>query len=381
MPANYLANFQNKELNEIVIPGSHDAGLYGAGKDNIITQKVNVGGQALAGIRFFDLRIATEKSGFGPWATYEQKAYHLKDTMVHDSGHQVRRHLPGGNKNVKSHQNVAHAGGWGGDLTTMLQQAQAFVSNAAYATEFLILKFSKCYNLEQIIESCLQNLGAKWYAPGALTNLNTQQVNALAGRVITLFSEKELGKVSLTKFPRAPGQQYAGCLTFRELYDKKANTTKVYQPNYHGLQYFGKFSSTNNVATNTQKQNALMQLGGAACHPHVLGMMYWTTTAFFENIRQRNKPMWQGANITALQQTWEDGMSTAIQAQMGRDAHRYFTQVTTHGQGFPRANWKFFMPNIVMMDFASDRKCGIVQQLNTVSANEIQDLVQKGWLS
>ena len=46
-----------KRLNEIVMAGTHDAGIT-KGKWNAKTQKLNIRGQADAGVRIFDLRIA-----------------------------------------------------------------------------------------------------------------------------------------------------------------------------------------------------------------------------------------------------------------------------------------------------------------------------------
>lgn len=70
----FLGHYANKQLNQIVFPGSHDAGIYGQGKDNVITQSLDIAGQANAGVRFFDLRIATVKRSDG---SFDQKSYHL----------------------------------------------------------------------------------------------------------------------------------------------------------------------------------------------------------------------------------------------------------------------------------------------------------------
>ena len=46
-----------KRLNEIVMAGSHDAGITRGG-GNAMTQKYDILGQTIAGVRLFDLRIA-----------------------------------------------------------------------------------------------------------------------------------------------------------------------------------------------------------------------------------------------------------------------------------------------------------------------------------
>lgn len=376
MPENYLAPFQTKQLNQIVIPGSHDAGIYGLDKDNVKTQKLDIGEQAMAGVRFFDMRIATSKSGIGPSASYEQRSYHLDGKLVKDNSHAIRRHLPGGEKDVKSHQNVSAFGGWGADtLGEMLLQAKAFVDT--HPTEFLMMKFSKCYNLGNVVAKCLEVLQGSQFKSRTVCNLNETTVSVLAGHVITLFDPKELAKL---KLDYASGD-YDGCLTFKELFDKKSNIPRAYEQHYDGLQYFGKFSSTDNIRKNTAKQTAMM-VAGAACDPNAVGMMYWTTTGMFGSIEDRNKEMWKGPNRQALKDTWGTGLRTAIEAQMGRD----FPNVTQYANSYTpifgnRSTWKFFMPNIVMMDFASPRKCSTISRLNDVTNNEIQSMVNAGLLS
>jgi hypothetical protein len=207
-------------------------------------------------------------------------------------------------------------------------------------------------------------------------NLNIQPVSTLAGHVITLFDSKELAKLKLNY---ASGN-YDGCLTFRELFDKKSNVPKAYDQYYDGLQYFGKFSSTDKIETNTAKQSNLL-VSGAACDPNVMGMMYWTTTGMFGSIEDRNKQMWKGPNRQALKDTWGTGLKAALQAQMGRDFPNVARTPTNAPVFGNRNSWKFFMPNIVMMDFASPRKCRTIQKLNDVTNAEIQTMVNFGMLT
>ena len=61
----YLAHFQHKRLNEVVIPGAHDAGVFTANKGNVRTQRRNIGEQAQDGCRFFDMRIAVNEIKVG----------------------------------------------------------------------------------------------------------------------------------------------------------------------------------------------------------------------------------------------------------------------------------------------------------------------------
>lgn len=356
----YLSPYRNLRLNEVIIPGSHDAGVYTANRDNVQTQALDIAGQANAGCRFFDLRIATYKTKVGDKTVYQNKAFHLDQSLV--VNHSVK-----GVKGVSSYQNVGHAGGWGGGLEDMLDQARAFV--AANASEFLILKFSKCANWPSIAEACVARLGGYHYTGGG--NLNNKTVGQLAGKVITVFDEsarKELAGVITAQ----KGQPH-GIMFINALYDSKTGVSKAYDPNYWGIQYFGKFSSTDNVDKNTAKQGKTM-IAGAATHMDVVGMMYWTTTGLFGNIRQRNDSMWTQTNVAALQKTWKSGLESSIKHRFGNEQDSAMSLAQKNG-GALGGRLKSFMPNIVMMDFVDAQKCAIVEALNAVAATSLLQLM------
>src|SRR5215468_5648371 len=70
----YYSLGKDKKLNEIVIAGSHDAGITG-GRMWTQTQSLDIYGQAKAGVRVFDIRIAAG----GRWvhrAGAELKTFH-----------------------------------------------------------------------------------------------------------------------------------------------------------------------------------------------------------------------------------------------------------------------------------------------------------------
>lgn len=354
MPEHYLSDFQHKRLNEVVIPGSHDAGIYGTGKNNVITQNLDIGEQAMAGVRFFDLRIASEKRGIVN-KKIEQRAYHLKQDLVM------------GKKSES--QSVSHMGGWGDTLTSMLKQAHQFVTS--HPNEFLILKFSKSYNLDNVVDTCLEILGNKQFNPRTTVNLNMLKVSQLAGKVITLFAEKDLAKLNLNNHDH----RYSGLIPFRELYDEETGRCRTYDRFYNGMQYFGKFSSTGSIDKNTAKQRALIEMGAAGADRDALGMMYWTTTGLFKNIKKRNDKMWTMGNVVSLQKTWEDGLHQAIISQMGRDFQKGVRD-RTGIQRWPGGIWKAYMPNIVMMDFADEEKCSTVYELNAVANEHIARFIE-----
>jgi hypothetical protein len=357
----YLQPYANRRLNEIVIVGAHDAGVFTANKDNVQTQALNIRKQASAGCRFFDMRIATHKSTkiFGK-STYENRAYHLKDTAVRD--HSLKSE---GSKT--SYQNVGHLGGWGAGLDDMLDQAKGFVEK--YDTEFLILKFSKCFNWRNVAETCIARLGDVHYKAGG--NLNNKTVGQLAGKVITVFDEE--ARKHLTPLIAEQKGHPHGILFIRALYDKDSGRSKVYDPGAWGIQYFGKFSSTPKVDKNTQKQRQILATNGAT-HMDALGMMYWTTTAMRGNIRTRNDGMWTATNVAALQQTWESGLEAAIEHRFGNEYQSAMRLAQSTG-GMLGGRAKAFMPNIVMIDFVDRGRCDTIDALNQVAATSLQQLM------
>jgi len=356
----YLAAYQAKKLNEIVIPGSHDAGVYTANRANVRTQALNIGEQANAGCRFFDLRIATHKTKSGNRTIYTHKAFHLDESLV---GSAKVKNQPG----IESHQTLKNIGGWGGTLVDMLNDARAFVR--LNPSEFLILKFSKCKNWVDIAETCIGALGAAHYKEAG--NLNNKTVQQLAGKVITVFDHG--ARDVLAPVIRMQAGRPHGVMFIKALYDKETGKSSGYEPHYWGMQYFGKFSSTDKIAKNTAKQTQTLS-DGAATHMDVLGMMYWTTTGLFGDISQRNSKMWTKTNITALQKTWESGLEASISHRFGKEKDNAL-RLAGAGGGALGGRLKSFMPNIVMMDFVDDQKCAIVEQLNTVAGHSLQQLM------
>ena len=72
----------DKQLNEIVMAGSHDAGITEGGS-NVQTQTLDIAGQALAGVRLFDLRVAAEAAGkHGGVKQVELKAFHADSKVM-----------------------------------------------------------------------------------------------------------------------------------------------------------------------------------------------------------------------------------------------------------------------------------------------------------
>ena len=354
-----------KKLHEIVVAGSHDAGITGGGA-NVQTQDLPIFQQAQAGVRVFDLRIAAQTSGsYGGHKGVTLKAFHAdKKLMVNET---KSRHSWDANRRVQVTRTKFRGGmgAFGESLHRMLTDARNFVSSREGGSEFLILKFDKCKNWRLIADTCIDVLGNSIYRGGG--NVNAATLQQLAGRVIVVFSEAGLMELR-TRNPN-PGQPlpnwaHLGILGFSNLKEGGG-----YLRDYHGVQYYGKGGTnpfnflTNKLKQNLKKQRKLIR-GAGEVHSDVLGMMYWTTTGLKESIEQRNARMWDPPNIQRLKKMWAEGLQDYVEYQV----------VDNGGGPALGMQRRRSMPNIVMIDFADEEKCRHIRELNDLTDYQLASL-------
>lgn len=155
---NYYQLGGNKRLCDIVVAGSHDAGITSGGA-NEQTQNLDIFDQARAGVRVFDLRIAATKASSSSSAPVHLKAFHADPKLMfnRDKTGKTLADLNGRQGNVTTTK-LPLGGTFGMGLPDMLDQACDFLKYNT--TEFLILKFDKCKNWPLIAEICVSRLGA-----------------------------------------------------------------------------------------------------------------------------------------------------------------------------------------------------------------------------
>ncbi len=363
MPISYIGLGGAKRLNEIVIVGTHDAGITG-GNGNVQTQNLDIAGQADAGVRFFDIRVAAKTVEVNGVKTVDMRTFHA-DGMFVKNEQKMRQVNPSGVGAPRMEQvsrSKLRAGDWGLTLEMVLRQALAFVSALPTATEFLILKFDKCTNWPLIAEACRDILGASLYVGGG--NLNRKTLHQLAGHVVVLFSDG--GIKALTAFH---GQVPPGIMRFANLAKKDESTgvKAAYATDFEGLQYYGNFGDTamkttraKKIKENTKKQTQFMT-DARLTPPDVIRMMYWTTTGLKENIGDRDAAMWRPPNLVGFLEAWNAGMGSSVSAHAPHPLA---------GQGMAN-QLKRYMPNIIMLDFANLEKAALIYDLNHVAAGQI----------
>ena len=350
---------RDKQLNEIVVAGSHDAGITSGG-GNVKTQALEIGDQAKAGVRVFDLRIAAgtvagQRAGAPKQA--ELRAFHANPKMM--SNESKTRNVGGTAVELERTKFKLGAGDFGLGLTGMLRDARRFVTSAGGANEFLILKFDKCVNWSLIAEACIAELGDTLFK--GHVNLNTARLKDLSGKVIVLFSPKGATEVALE---RRLGAVH-GILQFNNLYEGGA-----YTDDFPGLQYYGKGGTSiwkpfSKLSQNEKKQAKLVA-GAKQSDPDIVGMMYWTTTGIFESIRKRNAKMWDAPNVAKLKKLWAQGLEEYVWQRN--------PMTIPEGSAAVGPTRKRNMPNIVMIDFADEQKCREIRALNDLSAAELAAL-------
>lgn len=358
---NYYELGADKQLNEIVFAGSHDAGIT-SGAANVQTQNLDILEQAQAGVRLFDLRIAAATSGgkFGNDKVAELKAFHADSKLMKNET--KSRHLEDVGRVETITRTKLKGGAFGMGLGKMLEDAKKFVQSREGGDEFLLLKFDKCLNWPLIAEACLTTLDGVLYKGGG--NLNTAKLKDLRGKVIPLFSNSGMNELG-GKLGAADG-----ILPFKNLYDKATGGT-AYSPKFTGLQYYGKGGTSvanpsKKLEQNIKKQKKLMEGAKNLSSWEVLGMMYWTTTGVFESIKKRNDKMWDTPNVVKLKQLWAGGL----------EEYMMMTNPLALPDGSPMIGpqRKRYMPNIVMIDFADDIKCQHIRALNDLTPDELAEM-------
>jgi hypothetical protein len=348
----YIELGENRLLNQIVMAGSHDAGIT-SGAANVQTQNLDIAGQAKAGVRVFDLRIAAQKSDskHGKHEGVQLKAFHGAVSKSSET-----RFVKDVNRVVKVEGDSLKYGEYGMGLNKILKDAKTFVTTNS--SEFLILKFDKCSNWKLIAEACVSVLGDNTIYKGK-GSLNTTPLKDLKGKVVVVFTSDGIEAVRNDGYPVG-----SGILGIKNLYGGKGGG---YSSKFDGMQYHGKGGTkvTNifgdKLKENEKKQGKIMTEGAGGEDPNVMGMMYWTTTGLKESIQQRNDQMWTGSNVTALKQLWKRGLADSIHNRL----QSRNLDLTQHSSG---GLLKTFMPNIVMIDFADDSKCKTIYELNKVAA-------------
>lgn len=354
MAIEYYKLGANKKVNEIVMAGSHDAAIT-TGGIRTRTQDQSIYKQAKCGVRIFDVRISGQRSGSGQ---AKLSAFHGKNTPVTKS-----KSVGGVQTNIQVTKMVL--GAWGLDLDVILDDAKKFVDK--YPDEFLILKFDKSSNYEMILAACQTKLMGRIYK--GTGNIANRTLGQMAGHVVCAFMPD--GHAELTQAGKSIAD---GAAQIVSLYPHGSMPDRI-----DGLVYYGKGGTSivqpsdyafkapvkGKFLQNIDKQRRILGDANAAHYSRdVLRMMYWTQTGVVRSIKGRDKKAWTTGSKRRLKELWAEGgynyLSHSVPQAFEMDSHA--------------TNFQIYMPNFIMVDFASEEKGQTIYDLNLLSRAEIIQL-------
>jgi hypothetical protein len=354
-PIQYFNLGGSRKVNEIVMAGSHDAAITSGGI-RTKTQDQSITDQALCGVRIFDIRISGQRTG---WSGAKLSAFHGSNTPSTKS-----KVVDGVKQDVEVTRMIG--GEWGLDLDVILDQCMAFFKQMP--SEFLILKFDKSSNYELILEACQAKLGKRLYTKSG--NIADKTLQNMAGKVVCGFMGE--GYTHLTM--KANKSIADGVAQIVNLYPNGAMPDTI-----DGLAYFGKGGTSimqpmpfkapvkGKYLQNINKQRAILNVANSAHHSrNVLRMMYWTQTGVFRSIKGRNEKAWTAGATKQMKQLWADGGYDYMKSEVPQ----------AFGLESASTDFKYYLPNFIMIDFADHDKGQTIYNLNTLSTSDIIALNQ-----
>lgn len=136
-------------LNQMTMPGSHDAGMYTDITEKARTQTLSFGKQLKAGARYFDIRICADRNS-DLW-TY-------------------------------------HGLSWGGKLSDILDEVSTFLDKSQNEVVFLKFRSYAEGDRQDTVNFVKKKLGTKLYKSSTTPNFATQLLKDLKGKVVAAFT-------------------------------------------------------------------------------------------------------------------------------------------------------------------------------------------------
>lgn len=207
----WMSNIEdNTLLKDILMPGSHDAGVWASPGQSgnvrvtnslmpissIAAQLGDIRAQADAGSRWFDIRMYKTPTRWAPW---EES---LRPQKV--DGHKMKlraAHVPAFQEGAisKGILQSPGLGGYGASIEQILDQAISFVTLPATQSEFLVVRFSHCPEPKKVLKEIKYYLDdtsklhrnniLSHISPGVTASLGTTPLSALRSKVALIFDD------------------------------------------------------------------------------------------------------------------------------------------------------------------------------------------------
>lgn len=307
----WMSKIQNNpQLIDMVLPASHDAGVYGDSLSRVAspkryarTQGSNIYNQAMSGSRVFDVRVFLKR------IKNDQGQSVLQPTMGHFAAEKFKWPLFG--------KSTGAFGAYGGSFMTAVKDAVAYVKT--YESEFLILRISHTYCPEHVRAALTEFMSVgdnAQYIYRQDTNIATCHLDTLRGKVIMVFA---------SEFHRGFSPQDG----YLPMYKYAAGTASV-----SGLTFCGTYKSKKDM-----KDVLKVAQGAADAHKsHVKDHLHWV--------------YWQ-----------QTGGNVASNTLGKKGAHAklgdFIDEIRTKME-----NDTWALPNVIGHDFVNEQTCSQIIRLN-----------------
>lgn len=309
----------NRRLYNIVIPGSHDAGVYGVSISTRSSpaswarcQGSNIYNQAMSGSRMFDCRVFLKKE---------------HGVLTPTMGHFFREKWGSGGE-------TGRGGAYGGTFITCVRDAIAYVKT--YPSEFLILRFSHTYCPQEVggaLNALLAEGDNRNYVSRYGGNIAQRRLHNLRGKVIMIFASE-----FHTNF-----NHRTGYLPFY----KYADGTQTTQ----GLCTCGIYKGTDKMKT--VHATAVRAFDEHKNHaqgiPDHLHFVYWQQTVKGGNIKKKTL----GSNKT------KKGVIKSYSGGAHDNLHPFINEIFNKVED---GDW--LRPNVISHDFVTEQSCSQIIALN-----------------
>lgn len=340
--ANWLSTIDgSKTLNQITLPGSHDAGVYsdttvagshkditmltsGVSPDRVRCQSLSILNQAVAGSRFFDCRVYLRS--FPLKKVVDGKV--TKEQKVPTLGHFF----------MDTKEGVG--GGYGGSLLTVINDAISFVRS--HQSEFIILRFShtKCTDeVADMLEMVYDSHDNYNYIFAGDVNIAQARISDLRGKVIMVFD----GKFNKQ---RLPSYQVKKTFQFMRSVQHKAGRGLSSK----GMHLFSKFDA------GKASGNGLCTCGGFASSDDIKDVYKKSIEAVKKHIDHANDHLcfvyWQLTGGKVQSNTMNE--TTGTHARLDGFINDVVRAALASGN----------FPNVISHDFVSEDSCSQIIAMN-----------------
>lgn len=345
---NFLSDFQDKQLKDLIVPGSHDAGLsqfdgWNFQKSLTVTQNRTVGEQANCGSRFFDIRVTIRNGVARTVHQYDPKKLF---------GDGRRREF-------------TSTGGVGEHFDSVMGQLGRFVCQNR--TEFVVARIAHIIDGPGTVDAIQEWMGMNCGCCGqpninhvyqGFGNIAEKKVGDLSGKVIFLIESIALGGMAE---PHKKG--------FQILHQSKKRGTIV-NPSA-GLSMCGEYSNSNDLNDIVRRQTKRYcehddHKGSAPAHLYCL---YWTATK--GNIEENTERV-INPNFAKVEEMMAD-MDLKKNSRFSRvGAIRSKEQLDDADRCRLRvALAPCSIPNVIFLDFVDEDKCKKVVSWNWLNMGRV----------